>query len=90
MRREGDRLILEGEVTLGLAAAALAESLPLMAEGVSVVDFAGVTTTDSAAIALAVEWSRLATAGGRSLKFANMPESMRNMAKLYAVTELLP
>jgi phospholipid transport system transporter-binding protein len=89
MRREGDRLILEGEITLGLAAAALAESTPLLAEGVTVVDFAAVTTTDSAAIALAVEWMRQAAAAGRKLQFANMPESMRNMAKLYAVTELL-
>jgi phospholipid transport system transporter-binding protein len=89
MRREGDRLILDGEVTLGVAAVALAESTPLLAEGVTVVDFSAVTTTDSAAIALAVEWMRQAAAAGRTLKFANMPESMRNMAKLYAVTEIL-
>ncbi len=89
MRREGERLILEGEVTLGRAAAMLAESTSLMAEGVTVVDFGAVTTTDSAAIALAVEWLRQAAVAGRKLQFANMPGSMRKMAKLYAVTELL-
>lgn len=89
MRREGDRLILDGAVTLGAAAAMLAESAPLLVEGVSVVDFAAVTGTDSAAIALAVEWKRQAAAAGRELQFANLPESMRNMAKLYAVTEIL-
>ena len=89
MRREGDRLVLDGAVTLGVAAAMLAESAPLMAEGVSVVDFAAVTATDSAALALAVEWKRQAAASGLNLQFANLPDSMRNMAKLYAVTEIL-
>jgi phospholipid transport system transporter-binding protein len=89
MRREGDRLVLEGAVTIGVAAAMLNESAPLIAEGVAVVDFAAVTTTDSAALALAVEWMRQAAVSGKTLRFANLPESMRNMAKLYAVTELL-
>lgn len=89
MRREGDRLVLEGAVTLGVAAAILAESASLLAEGVAVVDFSGVTNTDSAALALAVEWMCQSAAAGRPLHFANLPESMRNMARLYAVTELL-
>lgn len=90
MRREGERLILEGEVTLGVAASLLAQSEPLLREGVSEVDFSGVTDTDSAALALAIEWIRQASAAGRSLRFSNLPESMRNMARLYAVTDLLP
>lgn len=89
MQREGDRLMLDGAVTLGVAAAMLTESAPLLADGVAVVDFAAVTATDSAALALAVEWKRQAAAAGRDLQFANLPESMRNMAKLYAVTEIL-
>lgn len=89
MRREGDRLVLEGAVTLGVAAAMLVQSAPLLAAGVVVVDFAAVTSTDSAALALAVEWKRQSALAGRSLYFANLPESMRNMARLYAVTEIL-
>lgn len=89
MRLEGDRLVLDGAVTLGVAAEMLVQSAPLLAEGVAVVDFAAVTSTDSAALALAVEWMRQSALAGRPLRFANLPESMRNMARLYAVTEIL-
>ena len=89
MRREGERLLLEGPVTLAVAAGMLVESEAFLADGITVVDFYGVTTTDSAALALAVEWMRRSAASNRALKLSNLPESMRNMAKLYAVTELL-
>ncbi len=89
MRRDGERLLLEGPVTLAVAAGMLLESEAFLADGITVVDFSGVTTTDSAALALAVEWMRQSAASDRVLKFSNLPESMRNMAKLYAVTEFL-
>jgi phospholipid transport system transporter-binding protein len=89
MRLEGERLILEGAVTLGTAEALLAESEAHLAGGVGEIDFGAVTETDSAAIALALEWARRAAVQGRTLRFAGIPESMKNMAQLYAVTELL-
>ena len=89
MRRDGERLLLEGPVTLAVAAGMLLESEAFLEDGITVVDFSGVTTTDSAALALAVEWMRQSAASNRALKFSNLPESMRNMAKLYAVTEFL-
>jgi phospholipid transport system transporter-binding protein len=89
MRREGESLILDGAVTLATAAGLLAQSEAHFAEGVAEVDFGAVTETDSAALALALEWARRVAAGGRTLRIANIPESMKNMARLYAVTELL-
>jgi phospholipid transport system transporter-binding protein len=89
MRLEGERLILEGAVTLGTAEALLTESEAHLIAGVTEIDFGAVTETDSAAIALALEWARRAATQHRTLRFANIPESMKNMAQLYAVTELL-
>ena len=45
MRREGERLLLEGPVTLAVAAGMLVESEAFLADGITVVDFYGVTTT---------------------------------------------
>lgn len=89
IRREGDSLFLEGAITLDTVPGlvdAVAEHLRL---GVSVVDFNGATEVDSAAVALALEWLRQAGLAGKGLRFANLPASMQNLAKLYGVSELL-
>jgi phospholipid transport system transporter-binding protein len=89
MRREGENLLLDGAVTLVTASELLAQSDAYFAEGVAAVDFGAVTDTDSAALALVLEWARRAAIQGRTLRIVNIPESMKNMARLYAVTELL-
>ena len=89
IRRDGDSLILEGALTLdtvpGLAEAVKAH----LREGARVVDFRGVTEVDSSAVALALEWLRLAEESKTGLRLANLPAAMQNLAKLYGVSELL-
>jgi phospholipid transport system transporter-binding protein len=89
IRRDGDSLVLEGALTLdtvpGLARAAEEH----LRQGAKVVDFGGVTEVDSAAVALALEWLRMAAESQTALKFVNLPVAMRNLAKLYGVSELL-
>jgi len=87
--REGDRLLLQGPVTIGTATALLAQAHTLLDQGAAVLDFAGVTEVDSAAVALALECLREARMRKLSLSLANLPEAMRNLAELYAVSELL-
>jgi phospholipid transport system transporter-binding protein len=87
--REGDRLLLDGPVTIGTVSALLAESRALLVPGVAVLDFKGVTEVDSAAVALALECLREARQRKLALSLANLPEAMRNLAELYAVSELL-
>jgi phospholipid transport system transporter-binding protein len=90
MRREDGRLLLEGPVTLGNVAGLLEEGRRQLADGVAAVDLAGVTELDSSALALLLAWLRDARAAGRSLAFANLPEGLRTIARLYGVEELLP
>jgi phospholipid transport system transporter-binding protein len=90
LRREGNRLLLEGVVTAGTVPSLLDAGAAQLADGVDVVDFAAVTEVDSAAVALALAWVRAAHASGRALRFANLPQPMTNLARLYAVDELLP
>lgn len=87
--QEGDRLLVEGPVTIGTVAALLAQSRVLLAPGVAVLDFKGATEVDSAAVALALECLREARRRKVALSLANVPEAMQNLAELYAVSELL-
>jgi phospholipid transport system transporter-binding protein len=82
------RLLLEGAVTADTVARILAEAGPRV-RGAGIVDFAAVTEADSAAVALAIAWTREARAAGRTLRFANLPPAMTKLARLYAVADLV-
>lgn len=88
--RDGNRMLLEGPVTVATVPALLEEGTAQLRDGVEVVDFAAVTELDSAALALALAWLRTARASGRALRFANLPPAMDKLARLYGVRELLP
>ncbi len=87
--QEGDRLLVQGPVTIATVSALLAQVRTLLAPGVAVLDFAGVTEVDSAAVALALECLREARRRKLALSLANLPEAMQHLAELYAVSELL-
>jgi phospholipid transport system transporter-binding protein len=87
--QEGDRLLVQGPVTIATVSALLAQARTLLAPGAAVLDFEGVTEVDSAAVALALECLREARRRKLALSLANLPEAMRNLADLYAVSELL-
>ena len=89
IRQEGDRLLLEGPVTISTVSALLAQSRAMLAPGVSVLDFNAVTDVDSAAVALVLECMREAQLRKITLTLVNLPEALRNLAQLYAVSELL-
>jgi len=87
--RVGDRLLVDGPVTIGTVTALLAQSRTLLAPGVAVLDFKGVTEVDSAAVALALACVREARRRQLALSLVNLPEAMQHLAELYAVSELL-
>ena len=87
--REGERLLVQGPVTIATVTALLAQARELLVPEVAVLDFKGVTEVDSAAVALALECLREARRRKLVLALANLPEAMQNLAELYAVSELL-
>ena len=89
-RREGNRLLLDGELTVDTVARVLADTSDQDRAAAEVVDLAGVTEVDSAAVALAIAWLREARAGGRTIRFENLPPAMAKLARLYAVADLIP
>ena len=53
------------------------------------IDFADVGTVDSSAVALLLEWRRLAASLGKRLAFVNLPANLLALANLYGVADLI-
>ena len=90
IRREGDRMVVSGALTLASVVAVLHEGSVAIGEGVRTVDLAEVGELDSSALALLLAWLREAKRQNRSLVFANLPQGLTTIARLYGVAELLP
>jgi phospholipid transport system transporter-binding protein len=90
IRREGERMVVSGALTLANIAAILSEGNAAIGEGVRTVDLAEVGELDSSALALLLAWLREAKRQNRSLNFANLPQGLTTIARLYGVAELLP
>jgi phospholipid transport system transporter-binding protein len=90
IRREGRRILLSGPVTLANVASVLEEGRRHLEEGVQTVDVGEVSELDSSLLALLLAWLREARAKERPLEFANLPEALRTIARLYGVEGLLP
>lgn len=58
-------------------------------DGDAVIDFAGVTEADSAALALIFKWQRDAQKKGRKVRCLNVPSNVMALAKLYGVDDLI-
>ena len=90
IKREGDRLIVSGPLTLATVARALREGSDAIAMGASTVDLGEVGELDSSALALLLAWLREAKRRDRALSFTRLPEGLTTIASLYGVAELLP
>jgi phospholipid transport system transporter-binding protein len=83
------RCTVEGPITLENVTSVLAESERAFTGTHLVVDLAGVTEVDSAAVSLLLEWQRQARAVSRRIEVVNIPASLQSLAELYGVSELL-
>jgi phospholipid transport system transporter-binding protein len=90
IRRDGERMLVSGALNLASVAAELEEGKAAIAAGACSVDLSGVQELDSSALALLLAWEREAKRLGRDLAFANLPQGLTTIARLYGVAELLP
>lgn len=90
IRRDGERLVIAGPVTLANVSQLVEEARAPLADGVSAVDLGEVTELDSSLLAVLIAWLREAKAGGRTLTYSRLPQDLRTLAQLYGVAELLP
>jgi phospholipid transport system transporter-binding protein len=86
----GDRWEIAGPLTMDTVAAVLAASRAIALPQTGVVELAQVDRFDSAGLSLLLSWTRRAAVEGRPLRFGRAPESMRSLAELYGVEDMLP
>ena len=81
-----------GELTFATASQALEATRGLFGneQGMLSFDLAGISSSDSAGVALLIEWLRLAGRTGITLRYARLPENLEAMARVCGVAEILP
>lgn len=87
---EGTCCQISGVVTVDSVGGLLRELQPQLAKDVDTLDFSGVETADSAALALIFSAMRQVQQSGRVLVCTGLPASFTTLAELYGVSELLP
>ena len=80
---------VSGALSMDSVEAVLAASAPIALPHDGIVDLTAVDRVDSAGVALLLAWARRAASEGSKIAFAGIPESMRSLATLYGVEELL-
>jgi phospholipid transport system transporter-binding protein len=89
----GEVLALTGELSFDTIPQVLEESAAYAARtdlpDRLTIDFAGITGVDSAAVALLLDWRRMAVKRGKTLVFVNLPANLLALAELYGVAELI-
>ncbi|MGZ5038815.1 MAG: STAS domain-containing protein [Usitatibacter sp.] len=86
-------LPLQGNLTFETIPAVLVETAQFVARpdlpDRLTIDFTKVEAVDSAAVALILEWRRMALKLGKRVAFVNLPANLLALAQLYGVAELL-
>ncbi len=86
------RLRAQGPLTFASARRACAlgvQALSQAADGRLEIDCGGVTLSDSAGLAVLIEWLAVARRTRRSLRFTHLPEGLGALARISEVRELL-
>ena len=89
----GEVLALSGELSFDTIPQVLEESAAYAArtdlpERLTI-DFGAITGVDSSAVALLLDWRRMAAKRGKTLVFVNLPANLIALAELYGVAELI-
>ncbi len=89
--QEAGGFLLTGALTFETVPALWRQSVALFDNSDSVtLDLHGITHTDSAGLALLIEWLRIARGKNRAIVFKNIPPQMMAIAKVSGLEQILP
>ncbi len=86
---QNDKWHVSGDILMDNANAVLSESRALAMPDNLSIDFSAVTSVDTAALSLVMEWQRRANLSSQQVSFINLPESLVSLAALYGVTDFI-
>lgn len=86
---QDDKWHVSGDILMDNANAVLSESRALVMPDHLSIDFSAVTSVDTAALSLVMEWQRRANLSSQQVSFINLPESLVSLAALYGVTDFI-
>ena len=89
IERSGNELRLTGALTIANAVTLCEEGKQQLNGGDVVIDLAAVTEVDSTALSVLFEWRRAAQQKKTRVSFRNLPDSMKSLAALYGVADLV-
>jgi len=88
--RSGNTISVAGTLDFQTAKTALTDVSALMAgAGELTIDLAGVTRSNSAGLALLVEWLSVAERNKQTLSFENIPDTLRQISSVCQVDSLI-
>ncbi len=88
--QEGERARVTGALDIATVTALLPQGSDAIGRGrAAVIDLAGVTVSDSAGLALLIEWLSIAHGAHRTLRYENLPVQLHQLARLSEVEELV-
>lgn len=86
------RLLAEGPMIFASARRARElglDAIDAAADGALVIDCQGITASDSAGLAVLLDWLAVAKALGRSLRYTRLPQGLAALGRISEVSELL-
>jgi phospholipid transport system transporter-binding protein len=88
--KKDNNWLVSGPMSMPHVESLLAESAALAATREVEIDLSAVSEVDTATISLLFEWLRHAHSHKCKVHYANLPENLSSLAKLYGVLELIP
>ncbi len=87
---EGERAAVKGSLDFRTVGALLPMGADAIEAGrAAFIDLGAVTHSDSAGLALLIEWMSVARGAKRALRYENVPQQLQQLARLSEVEELL-
>ena len=85
------QFLISGDLDFGSVPVVWKASQSLFADSHSLtIDLSGVKHSNSAGLALLIQWMRYAASKDKTITFLNLPEQMKEIARVCGVDEKLP
>lgn len=82
---------ITGDLTLATVTEVMAQAAPLFSDVTEItVDLADVNHSDSAGLAILIEWMRVAAAANKTIVFQHIPKQMMAIAQTTGLDTILP